>query len=78
MCGFIVFSLTIYSDKLKQSKRYWFNKGALTSSQRILVGNDCLMITERTRILCRHHLQINFNWCLKPYRSGRLVIVFTP
>ena len=78
MCGFNVFSLTIDLCKLKQSKRYCFNNGALASSLRILVGNDCMMITERTRNPCRHHLQINLSWCLKPYRSGRFVIAFTP
>ena len=78
MCGFYVFSLTIDLNKLKQSKRYQFDNGALTSSRRILAGYDCKMITERTRNLCRHHPQINLSWCLKPYRSGRFVIAFTP
>ena len=60
MCGFNVFSLTIDLNNLKQPKRYLFDNGALTSSRRILVGNDCKIITERTRNLCRHHLQIKF------------------
>ena len=65
-------------NRLKQSKRYQSDNGALTSSLRILAGYDCKMITERTRNLCGHHPQINPSWCLKPYGSGRFVIAFTP